>query len=139
MLIMIIIDATRAILEENNSDDESTFENEDTVQVALEITTTTSSTQKKDKENKKSHDYKTAILSAFNAINETDKDREKKTLIAQLGELEPIAYIDHEGKEHDLLAAPEVIKNLVTSQEKDQSSSFFIVPKKRKIPYSEME
>ena len=58
---------------------------------------------------------------------------EKKNLIAQLRELEPIAYIDHDGKEHTLLAAPKVIQNVVASQEKDQSPSFFIVPKKRKM------
>jgi hypothetical protein len=56
----------------------------------------------------------------------------KKILIAKLGELKPIACIDHEGKEHNLLAAPEVIQNVVASQEKNPLSSFSIVPQKRK-------
>ena len=79
MLIMIIIGATRATLEGNNSDNDSTSEDDDTLQVALDIMTTISSIQEKNEENKTRHDYKTAILLAFNALNQTDNDREKKS------------------------------------------------------------
>lgn len=129
---MIVIDAARATLERNESDDGNMSENDDAVHAALDIMTTISSTQEKEEENNTRHDYKTAVLSAFNALNQPDKDQEKKSLIAKLGELEPIAYIDHEGKEHNLLAAPEVIQNVMASQEKDTLPSFSIVPQKRK-------
>ena len=52
--------------------------------------------------------------------------------MAELGEPKPIACIDHEGKKHNLLAAPEVIQNVMASQEKNPLSSFSIVPQKRK-------
>ena len=52
--------------------------------------------------------------------------------MAELGKLKPIACIDHEGKKHNLLAAPEVIQNVMASQEKNPLSSFSIVPQKRK-------
>lgn len=102
---MIIIDAARAALEGNDSDDDSISGGDDTVHVALGIVTITLSIQEKEEHNNTRHGYKTAILSAFNALNQPDRDREKKkkkTLIAQLEELEPMAYIDREGKEHDL-------------------------------------
>ncbi|KAI7900233.1 uncharacterized protein BX663DRAFT_517987 [Cokeromyces recurvatus] len=133
---VIIKDVPRVTIEGNKSDDDSIFEDDDTLQVALDIMTTISFIQEKEEENKTRHDYKTAVLSAFNALNRTDKDREKtkkKTLIAQLGELEPLAYIDHKGEEHNLLTASEVIRNVVVSQKKDLSPSFLIVSKKRKV------
>ncbi|KAI7903287.1 uncharacterized protein BX663DRAFT_486017 [Cokeromyces recurvatus] len=46
------------------------------------------------------------------------KIKEKKRLIAGLGDLKPVAYIDHEGKEHSLLAASKVIDSLTSSQKK---------------------
>ncbi|CAO3667125.1 unnamed protein product [Rhizopus microsporus] len=96
-------DAARAALEGNDSDDDSISGGDDTVHVALGIVTITLSIQEKEEHNNTRHGYKTAILSAFNALNQSDRDREKKkTLIAQLEELESMAYIDREGKEHDL-------------------------------------
>lgn len=129
---MIATDAARATLKRNESDDDSMSEDDDAVHASLDIMTTTSSTQEKEEENNTRHDYKTAVLSASNALNQLDKDQEKESLIAKLGELEPIAYIDHEGNEHNLLAAPEVIQNVMASQEKDPLPSFSIVPQKRK-------
>ena len=40
--------------------------------------TTISSTQEKEEENNARHDYKTAVLSAFNALNKPDREQEKK-------------------------------------------------------------
>lgn len=65
-------------LEGNESDNDSISEGDDIVHVALDIMTTTSSIQEKEEENNTRHDYKTAVLSAFNALNQPDKDREKK-------------------------------------------------------------
>ncbi|KAI7903286.1 uncharacterized protein BX663DRAFT_434041 [Cokeromyces recurvatus] len=48
------------------------------------------------------------------------KIKEKKRLIAGLGDLKPVAYIDHEGKEHSLLAASKVIDSLTSSQKKKE-------------------
>ncbi|KAG2227822.1 hypothetical protein INT45_002060 [Circinella minor] len=124
------------LLERDDSDDTSISADDDTVHVALDTMATSPSIQEKEEKNTR-HDYKTAVLSAFNALNETDKNKNKKKLIAQLGELDPMAYIDDVGKEHNLLAAPEVIQNVIASQEKKISPSFFIVPKKRKKLYDE--
>lgn len=75
---MIIIDATRAVLEGNESDDDSISEGDDTVHVALDIMTIASFIQEKEEDNNTRHDYKTAVLSAFNALNQPDKDRKKE-------------------------------------------------------------
>ncbi|KAL7335523.1 hypothetical protein PS15p_200983 [Mucor circinelloides] len=42
-------------------------------------------------------------------------------LIAELGDLKPVAYIDHQGKEYGLLAASKVIDSL-TSQKNNRHS-----------------
>ncbi|KAG2227805.1 hypothetical protein INT45_002043 [Circinella minor] len=122
------------LLERDDSDDASISADDDTVHVALDTMATSPSMEEKEEEKNTRHDYKTAILSAFNALDKIDEDKEKKSLIAQLGELEPVAYVDNKGKEHNLLAASEVIQDVVASQEEEQAPSFFIVPKKRKKP-----
>lgn len=78
LLTVIIIDAARAALEGNDSDDDSISGGDDTVHVALGIVTITLSIQEKEEHNNTRHGYKTAILSAFNALNQPDRDREKK-------------------------------------------------------------
>ncbi|CEI96666.1 hypothetical protein RMCBS344292_10823 [Rhizopus microsporus] len=70
--------AARAALEGNDSDDDSISGGDDTVHVALGIVTITLSIQEKEEHNNTRHGYKTAILSAFNALNQPDRDREKK-------------------------------------------------------------
>lgn len=78
-------------------------------------------------------DFKTAVLSAFDALTQPSKDQEKKLLIAELGDLKPIAFIDHEGKEYNLLAASKVIDNLILSQKKEERPMFAAInPRKRK-------
>jgi hypothetical protein len=60
------------------------------------------------------------------------KIKRKKLLIAELGVLKPVAYIDHQGKEHSLLAASKVIDSLTSSQKKEkQPLCLAITPKKR--------
>jgi hypothetical protein len=39
-----------------------------------------------------------------------------------LGDLKPVAYIDHQGKEHSLLAASKVIDSLTSSQKKRKTA-----------------
>ncbi|KAG0785049.1 hypothetical protein G6F57_003524 [Rhizopus arrhizus] len=70
--------SARAILEGNKSDDDSISEDDDAAHVTLDIMTTISSTQEKEEENNARHDYKTAVLSAFNALNKPDREQEKK-------------------------------------------------------------
>lgn len=37
------------------------------------------------------------------------KSKKKKMLVAELGDLEPVIYVDSKGEEHHLWAAPKVI------------------------------
>ncbi|KAL4215166.1 hypothetical protein AB4K20DRAFT_1862428 [Rhizopus microsporus] len=74
----------------------------------------------------------TSVLSAFNALQQPEKEQEKKLLIAELGDLEPVVYVDCEGEEHHLLTAPKVISNMATLEAENQPSSFIFIPKKRK-------
>ncbi|KAG2207969.1 hypothetical protein INT47_010953 [Mucor saturninus] len=83
--------------------------------------------QAKNEHNIEIHDHKTSVLSAFDALHEPEKEQEKKLLVAKLGDLEPVIYVDHKGKEHHLLAAPKVIGNMMALE----ADNIFI-PKKRK-------
>jgi hypothetical protein len=68
------------------------------------------------------------------------KIKRKKLLIAELGVLKPVAYIDHQGKEHSLLAASKVIDSLTSSQKKEkQPLCLAITPKKRNHSGEEIE
>ncbi|OAD79908.1 hypothetical protein PHYBLDRAFT_162960 [Phycomyces blakesleeanus NRRL 1555(-)] len=75
---------------------------------ALSIKTTSSQpkNQTNDENNIKIYDYKTSVLLAFNVLQQPEKEQEKKLLITELGDLEPVVYVDREGEEHYLLAAP---------------------------------
>lgn len=42
-----------------------------------------------------------------------------------------MVYVDREGEEHHLLAAPKVISNMMTLEAENQPSSFIFIPKKR--------
>ncbi|CEG75152.1 hypothetical protein RMATCC62417_10249 [Rhizopus microsporus] len=119
--------------DDSNSDDDSLVE-DDAVNVILDVKTTPSQPkdQTKGENNIKRYDYKTSVLSAFNALQQPEKEQEKKLLIAELGELEPVVYVDREGEEHHLLAAPKVISNMMTLEAENQPSSFIFIPKKRK-------
>lgn len=74
---------------------------DDAVNVVLN-TQTTSSTQPKNQTkneyNIKRHDYKTSILSAFDALHQSEKEQKQKMLVAELGDLEPVVYVDHKGE-----------------------------------------
>lgn len=110
----------------SNSDDDSLVE-DDAVNVILDVKTMPfqSKDQTKDEDNIKR-------LSAFNALQQPEKEQEKKLLIAKLGDLEPAVYVDREGIEHHLLAAPKVISNMMTFEVENQLSSFISIPKKKK-------
>ena len=120
----------------SNSDDDCLVE-DDAVNVILDVTATPSQPkdQTKDENNDKRHDYKTSVLSAFDALQQPEKDQEKKLLIAELGDLEPVVYVDPEGEEHHLLATAKVIGKLMTAEEGNQPSPPIFVPKKRKKEY----
>ncbi|KAI9365093.1 hypothetical protein BD770DRAFT_406359 [Pilaira anomala] len=116
------------------TDSDTEVDNDDTVAVILdtEITTPLSTAQEVVKEIHSTRDYKTAVLSAFDALSQPSEDQEKKLLIAELGDIKPVAYIDYKGKEHSLLAASKVIDSLTSSQKKEKQPLFLaITPKKR--------
>lgn len=107
---------------------------DDAVNVALNTQTMSSQPkdQTKNEHNIKRHDYKTSVLSAFDALHQPEKEQEKKMLVAELGDLEPVIYVDHKGEEHYLLAAPKVIGNMMTLEAENKPSSPIFIPKKRK-------
>ncbi|KAI7866008.1 hypothetical protein BDF14DRAFT_1698109, partial [Spinellus fusiger] len=73
-------------------------------------------------------------------LSQPSEDQEKKLLIAELGDLKPVAYIDHQGKEHSLLAASKVIDSLISSQKIENQPLFLaITPKKRNHSGEEIE
>ncbi|KAG1166489.1 hypothetical protein G6F36_012923 [Rhizopus arrhizus] len=76
------------------------------------------------------HDHHTAVLSAFDAMGESEKEQEKKLLVAELGDLDPIAIVDQEGKEYNLLANKKIINTII---ELNQIPLVFSLPKKRKF------
>ncbi|KAL0094917.1 hypothetical protein F4703DRAFT_1902574 [Phycomyces blakesleeanus] len=51
-------------------------------------------------------------------MSPTPGKQEKKLLITELGDLEPVVYVDREGEEHYLLAAPKGINNIMTLERK---------------------
>ncbi|PHZ16412.1 uncharacterized protein RHIMIDRAFT_234007 [Rhizopus microsporus ATCC 52813] len=75
------------------------------------------------------HDHHTAVLSAFDAMGESEKEQGKELLVAELGDLDPIAIVDQEGKEYNLLANKKIINTII---ELNQTSVIFYLPKKRK-------
>lgn len=121
-------------------DSDTEVDNDDTVAVVLdtELTTPLSTAQEIVKETYCTRDYRTAVLSAIDALSQPYEDQEKKLLIAELGGLKPVAYIDHQGKKYSLLAASKVIDSL-TSQKKEKRPSFLaITPKKGNHPREEI-
>ncbi|CAO3699589.1 unnamed protein product [Rhizopus stolonifer] len=111
------------------TDSDIEVDDNDTVTVILdiEITTSLSTAQEIAKEIPNIRDYKTA----FDALTQPSKDQEKKLLIAELGNSKPIAYIDHEGKEHNLLTASKVTDSLILSQKEEEPLFVAITPKKK--------
>lgn len=126
---------TRNISEKDDgsSDDDSLFV-DDAVNVSLNVKTTLlrPKDQTENETNTKQYEYKTSVLSAFDALQQSEKEQEEKLLIAELGDLEPVVYVDCKGKEHHLLAAPKVISRMMTLEVENQSSSIIFIPKKRK-------
>ncbi|RCH78372.1 hypothetical protein CU097_000924, partial [Rhizopus azygosporus] len=98
--------------DDSNSDDDSLVE-DDAVNVILDVKTTRSQPkdQTKGENNIKRYDYKTS---------QPEKEQKKKLLIAELGDLESVVYVDREGEEHHLLAAPKVISNMMTLEAENQ-------------------
>lgn len=80
------------------------------------------------KEDDVRHDHHTAVLSAFDAMDESEKEQGKELLVAELGDLDPIAIVDQEGKERNLLANKKIINTII---ELNQTSLVFSLPKKR--------
>ncbi|EIE77547.1 hypothetical protein RO3G_02251 [Rhizopus delemar RA 99-880] len=63
-------------------------------------------------------------------MGESEKEQEKKLLVAELGDLDPIAIVDQEGKEYNLLANKKIINTII---ELNQIPLVFSLPKKRKF------
>lgn len=82
------------------------------------------------KEDDVRHDHHTAVLSAFDAMDQSEKEQGKKLLVAKLGDLDPIAIVDQKGKERNLLANKKIINTII---ELNQTSLVFSLPKKRKF------
>ncbi|CEP13964.1 hypothetical protein [Parasitella parasitica] len=60
------------------------------------------------------------------------KKSKKKMLVAKLGYLEPVIYVDHKGEEHHLLAAPRVIGKMMVLEAENKPSSLVFIPKKKR-------
>lgn len=114
---------------------------DDTAAVILDTETTTplSTAQKVAKEIHSTRDYKTAVLSAFDALSQPSEYQERKLLKAELGDLKPVACIDYQGKEHGLLAASKVIDSSTSPQKNSRYIFLAITPKKKKRNHSWVE
>ncbi|KAI7895220.1 uncharacterized protein EV154DRAFT_559636 [Mucor mucedo] len=97
--------------EQSCTDSDTEVDNDDTVAVILDtaMVTPLSAAPEVVKDSYSTRDYTTAVLSAFDALSQTSEDKHKKLLIAELGDLKPVAYIDHQANEQNLLAHSNVI------------------------------
>ncbi|KAG1050846.1 hypothetical protein G6F43_006912 [Rhizopus delemar] len=86
-----------------------------------------------------SSDYKTVLLTALDVGNASQKEQQKAWLTAQLAQVEPFVFTDHQGEQHHLLGTFRNLVKLIESTQCDgltESFPFFLVRNKRS--YSSM-
>lgn len=120
--------------EQSCTDSDTEVDNDDTVAVILDtaMVTPLSTAPEVVKDSYSTRDYTTAVLSAFDALSQSSEDKEKKLLIAELGDLKPVAYIDHQANEQNLLAHSNVIDKLTSSHTNENPPLFLAITQKKK-------